>query len=209
MEAEEEILGQRAPERSLPEYAPLNDELLQGMRPQITPGQALPPTDDSLHFLAMQAAMETAAANSDLSETDDDALYAESQAQLSASAERLQAGHLQEKQEAREVNEDDMQRLTRQADMLAQQRLARQQTAAPANGNGAIMQRVAEETGGQDHLRKEQQIAERAIAAAMAAAKKAAQSAMALSGQRNRQAEENSAEELIASALSKASESGR
>ncbi|MCL1817009.1 MAG: hypothetical protein FWG43_05345, partial [Clostridiales bacterium] len=65
----------------------------------------------------------------------------------------------------------------------------------------------AEETSAQDHLQKEQQIAERAIAAAMAAAKKAAQSAMTISGHRNRQTASLSAEQLIAAALSKASDS--
>ena len=192
-------------EHSVGEYAPaVNDALLHTLRPYETPGQSEPPTDDPLQFLAMQAAMETAARRSVGDQTESYNLDAQSQEQLAAAAEQLQAG-----QQPPKINEDDMQKLTRQANLLAKQHLARHQAASPTNDSVNITQRVAEETGSQDHLLKEQQIAERAIAAAMAAAKKAAQSAMSISEQQNKQVAPNSAEQLIAAALSKASESGK
>ncbi|MCL1816374.1 MAG: hypothetical protein FWG43_02060 [Clostridiales bacterium] len=195
------------PPQPMPSYAtPADNELLQAMRPKKTPGQAAPSTDDPLHFLAMQAAMETSAAGSADNMDFDDNFYADSQEQLAAVSERLQAEQLQAKQASAQKNNDGMQQLSRQANMLAQQYLARSETTEDTTGGAAIRRKVIEETGGQDHLLKEKQIAERAIAAAMAAARKAAQSAMALSGQ-NRQSG-NSAEQIIATALSKASEPG-
>jgi hypothetical protein len=200
-ETKRDLPLQSAPEYS---YAPaVNNALLQTLRPYETPGQVESSTDDPLQFLAMQAAMETAARRSGVGETEKHKLYAENPQQLAVAAEYLQTG-----QEPPEINEDDMQQLTRQANMLAKQHLARHQATGPANGSAAITQKVAEESGSQDHLLKEQQIAERAIAAAMAAARKAAQSAMSISEQQNKQVVQHSAEHLIASALSKASESG-
>ncbi|MCL1974916.1 MAG: hypothetical protein FWG61_01980, partial [Firmicutes bacterium] len=208
-EVKETFLSENTPPRNQPpQYAPeINVELLQSLRPQNTPGQIKPSTNDPLHLLAMQAALETTIAKAEVAELEDNNFYADSRKQLAAAAERLQSGQL----ETLGGNEDDMQELTRQAHILAQQRLTRQQEITPAKDSAALMQRVAEETSAKDQIFKEQQLAERAIAAAMAAAKKAAQSAMTVSGHRNRQATSQSAsqsaEQLIAAALSKASES--
>ncbi|MCL1905450.1 MAG: hypothetical protein FWG06_00405 [Clostridiales bacterium] len=201
---EEDVLPpQPAIGRSVPEYDPPgNDEPERVMPRQKTPGQMKPLTDDPLQMLAMQAAMETAATKPAVSGIEDNNLYAKSQEHLAAAA----AEQSPTEQKPPEINEDDMRQLTRQAHLLAQQHLSRQQAVSPAAGSATITQRVAEETGGQDHLLKEQRIAEQAIAAAMAAAKKAAQSAMSISGQTNQQATRYSAEQLIADALSKASE---
>lgn len=168
--------------------------------------QNLPEDVDPLQFLAMRAASYTAAGQPAAVAMPPSAFNGEIPSNTEPAAIPNQ--------------EEDIQRLALQANLLAQQHLTQhrpeEKPAEPPAGRIKIAQKVAEETGRQDHLLKEQQTAEMAIAAAMAAARKAAQSAMAISEQVNQQipaldsrglVEEDrpySVERIIADALSKA-----
>jgi len=207
---QEETPEQKAPayEPPAPFLPPFSAGAAQPPTSQDDPQQIAPPADDSLQFLARRAALETTAGNPAPQEQVNSIFCNESPLQMVASAELPQ---VEQPTVVPEANEEDIQMLARQANLLAQQHLARTQATYTATGHSAITQRVAEETGGQDHLLKEQQIAERAIAAAMAAAKKAAQNAMAISEQIHQQeirpdegSRYYSAERLIADALSRA-----